>query len=220
MTITGMPACVARCTGGAIASASGSDTTSPSGRLDTTLSMICAMRAMSNVSGEMYSTLTPSVLAASSTPRLTTDQYGSDACPCVTTTSRVPSSAATRCDGARVAPTTRAAASPASRRRVTPIMCPPFFARVLAPLCRTLTVLLMNVSDGESSALERPVLAQPVALSPRPDPLERSTRRQHVGVRPAAADQLQPHRPPALSQARRHRGGWVAGKVDEVGHAP
>ncbi len=43
---------------------------------------------MSNVSGAWYSTVTPMSAAAASTPLAATDQNGSDACPCVTTTKR------------------------------------------------------------------------------------------------------------------------------------
>ena len=72
--MTGMPAATAFLTGSERAAASGIETTSPSGFEATTASIICAILAMSKVSGARYSALTPSVLAASSMPFLTTDQ--------------------------------------------------------------------------------------------------------------------------------------------------
>ena len=71
------------------ASASGIETTRPSGCEATAASMICAICTMSKVPGERYSTVTPRSSAAWSTPFLTTDQNGSEAWPWLTTTKRM-----------------------------------------------------------------------------------------------------------------------------------
>ena len=70
------------------AAASGIETTSPSGWLATAASISCAISTMSKVAGARYSTVAPVTFCASSTPFLTTDQNGSDAWPCTTTTIR------------------------------------------------------------------------------------------------------------------------------------
>src|SRR3954467_8033878 len=86
MDTTGMPAATARRIAGPSAPLSGIDTTSPSGLVATAASISCDMATMSNVPGDWYSTPTPRSLPAASTPFLTTDQNGSDAWPCTTTT--------------------------------------------------------------------------------------------------------------------------------------
>jgi hypothetical protein len=69
-----MPAATAFFTEAPRADASGIDTTMPSGAEAAAASIIWAILAISKVSGERYSALTPSVLAASSMPFFTTDQ--------------------------------------------------------------------------------------------------------------------------------------------------
>ena len=83
-----MPASTAAWIDGPSASASGMLTTSPSGCEATAASIRSLIATMSNVSGAWYSTVTPMSSAAASTPLAATDQNGSDACPCVTTTNR------------------------------------------------------------------------------------------------------------------------------------
>src|SRR6185503_6595543 len=94
MTMTGIPAATAFFIGSLKAAASGIETTRPSGLDAAAASIICAIFTMSKVSGERYSALTPSALAASSMPFLTTDQYGSPLWPWVTNTMRVSAEAA------------------------------------------------------------------------------------------------------------------------------
>ena len=84
--ITGMPAATAARIESPSASASGIETTSPSGCEATAASISCAIATMSKVCGAWYWTSTPISSAASSTPFLTTDQNASDAWPWVITT--------------------------------------------------------------------------------------------------------------------------------------
>ena len=73
--ITGIPAATAALIDLPSASASGIETTSPSGLLATAASTSWAIVTMSKVSGARYSTVrSGKSLAASSTPRLATDQ--------------------------------------------------------------------------------------------------------------------------------------------------
>ena len=83
-----MPASTAAWIDGPSASASGMLTTSPSGCEATAASIRSLIATMSNVSGAWYSTVTPMSSPAASTPLAATDQNGSEACPCVTTTKR------------------------------------------------------------------------------------------------------------------------------------
>ena len=94
MEMTGMPDATAFLMASPSASASGTDTTRPSGCEATAASMICAICTMSKVSGARYSTVTPRSSAAWSTPFLTTDQNGSAAWPWLTTTNRMSCAAA------------------------------------------------------------------------------------------------------------------------------
>ena len=86
--MTGMPASTAALMDGPRASASGTETTRPSGLEATAASISWAIATMSKVGGAWYSTLTPMSLPACSTPFWTTDQNGSDAWPWETTTKR------------------------------------------------------------------------------------------------------------------------------------
>src|SRR5439155_6122038 len=56
----------------------------------TAASISWLIATMSKVCGARYSAVSPSSWAAAVTPLATTDQNGSDACPCVTTTMRKP----------------------------------------------------------------------------------------------------------------------------------
>src|SRR3954465_9387828 len=83
--MTGIPASTADLMWGPSAAASGTGTTRPDGFLATGASMSWPILTMSNVSGALYSTLTPMSLPPWSTPFLKIDQKGSDAWPWVTT---------------------------------------------------------------------------------------------------------------------------------------
>ena len=76
---TGMPEATAFLIASPSASASGIETTRPSGCEATAASMIWPICTMLKPSGERYSAVTPRSSAALSTPFLTTDQNGSDA---------------------------------------------------------------------------------------------------------------------------------------------
>src|SRR5688500_11463389 len=80
-----MPASFAFCTDSCNATGSGMEMARPSGSEATAASISWLICTMSNVSGALYSTSTPMSAAAWSTPFLTTDQNGSEACPWVTT---------------------------------------------------------------------------------------------------------------------------------------
>src|SRR3712207_4748545 len=82
---TGMSASIAPWIESSRASASGTEMARPSGSEATAASISWLILTMSKVSGALYLTSTPMSSAAWSTPFLTTDQNGSDACPCVTT---------------------------------------------------------------------------------------------------------------------------------------
>ena len=117
------------------ASASGIETTRPSGCEATAASMICAICTMLKPSGERYSTVTPRSSAALSTPFLTTDQNGSEAWPWLTTTKRM--SWAMR----------RAGDADHRRRRRRPCVNPSFM--MLAPLAGS--CFCLRVSPGRGS---------------------------------------------------------------------
>src|SRR5918997_3238622 len=85
METIGMPASFAFWIDSLKASASGIETTRPSGSEATAASMSWLIFTMSNVCGALYSTSTPMSSAPWSTPFLTTDQNGSEAWPWVTT---------------------------------------------------------------------------------------------------------------------------------------
>src|SRR5918992_1047195 len=85
----GMPASLAFWIDSCRASASGIETTMPSGSEATAASMSWLIFTMSNVWGALYSTSTPMSVAPWSTPFLTTDQNGSEAWPWVTTAIRI-----------------------------------------------------------------------------------------------------------------------------------
>src|SRR5580704_14713839 len=79
--ITGILAATAALIDLPSASASGIETTSPSGLEATAASINCDIATMSNFSGALYSTLEPVSLAANWTPFFTTTQNESDTCP-------------------------------------------------------------------------------------------------------------------------------------------
>src|SRR6185369_14173469 len=89
METTGMPAATALRIEGPSAAGSGIETTRPFGREATTASIRLLISTMSNRLGAWYSARTFRSRAASRTPFDTTDQKGSDDCPCVTTAMRM-----------------------------------------------------------------------------------------------------------------------------------
>ena len=101
--MTGMPAATARSIDGPSASASGIDTTRPSGSWFTAASISWLIATMSKVSGERKSTFAPVCSAAFSTPFLTTDQKGSLAWPWATTMMSVAMAGAAAASTAAVA---------------------------------------------------------------------------------------------------------------------
>ncbi len=123
---TGMPASTAFLICGPSALGSGIDTTSPSGLLATAASISSPIRTMSNVSGELYSTLTHKSFCACRTPFWTTAQKFDVAWPWVTTTIRtsfmVAQSAAAPVPEAATASTCEN--SPATRARIATTTSP------------------------------------------------------------------------------------------------
>ena len=81
--MTGIPAATAARIESPNASASGIETTRPSGLVAMAASISCAMATMSKVAGAWYWTIAPILSPPASTPFLTTDQKGSDAWPWV-----------------------------------------------------------------------------------------------------------------------------------------